>query len=195
MRNVATLASILSAFALGAAARADEPARAKAPGFKAVDMNGEKVSLGDLLGKGPIVVQFWATWCKPCIKELPYLQQMHEEYSPRGLQAVAVTIDSPKSQSQVKKFVATRGYTFRVLLDGDQEIFKKLQGRGSIPYVVVLDGEGTVQYQHTGYRPGDEKKLEQVVVDLLGAEGEPETAPDEAAKDGTAPTGDPEAEG
>jgi peroxiredoxin len=175
---------------------ADEPPRTKAPSFKGTDVNGAKVSLGDLLGKGPVVIDFWATWCKPCVKELPYLQRMHEQYAARGLEVVAVTIDSPKSQSQVKKFVATRGYTFRVLLDGDQAIFKKLQGRGSIPYVVVLDREGTIHYQHTGYRPGDEKKLEDLVVQLLGGEtAEPPSAPANPGEEGTAPAGEFEAEG
>jgi len=148
--------------------RGDDAGRSRAPAFRAVDVDGRKVALDELLGKGPIVVDFWATWCKPCIKELPYLQRIHEQYAERGVQVLAVSIDSPKSQTQAKKFVATRGYSFRVLLDGDQEVFRKLQGKGTIPYVVVLDAEGTFRYQHTGYRPGDEKELERVVAELLG---------------------------
>jgi peroxiredoxin len=168
LRLAASVALGAAALVAVASVRADEPARTKAPSFKAVDVNGAKVSLEDLLGKGPVVVDFWATWCKPCIKELPYVQRLHEKYGPRGAQVLAVTIDSPKSQSQVKKFVGTRGYGFRVLLDPDQEIFRKLQGRGSVPYVVVLDAEGVIRYQHTGYRPGDEVELEKVVAGLLG---------------------------
>lgn len=145
----------------------EEGARAKAPSFRTVDLAGEKVSLGDLLGKGPVVIDFWATWCKPCIKELPYLQRMHEQYGAQGVQVVTVSVDTPKSQSQVKKFITTHAYTFRALLDGDQEVFRKLQGKGSCPYVVVLDAQGFFRYQHTGYRPGDEKELERVVVELL----------------------------
>jgi peroxiredoxin len=176
MIRAATL-TILGALALAGPARADEAARSKAPSFRAADLAGEKVSLEDLLGKGPVVVDFWATWCKPCIKELPYVQRIHEQYGPKGAQVVAVTIDTPKSQSQVKKFIATRGYTFRVLLDGDQEVFRKLQGKGSIPYLVVLDSEGRFRYQHTGYRPGDEKELERIVVELLGGAAAPAEAP------------------
>jgi peroxiredoxin len=175
-------------------ARSDDDARTKAPNFKAVDVNGERVSLTDLLGKGPIVVDFWATWCKPCIKELPYIQRLHEKYGPRGVQVLAVTIDSPKSQSQVKKFVGTREYGFRVLLDGDQEVFKKLQGRGSIPYVVVLDAEGFIRYQHTGYRPGDEVELEKMVAGLLGDDAEalaPAPAAGSGPEAGAAPSDGP----
>ncbi|MFN8177260.1 MAG: TlpA disulfide reductase family protein [bacterium] len=151
---------------------AEGASRAKAPGFHVVDVKGDKVSLDDLLGKGPVVIDFWATWCKPCIKELPYLQRILDQYGKRGVQVCAVTIDSPKSQSQVKKFVDTRNYTFRVLMDGDQEVFHKLQGKGSIPYVVVLDSQGFMRFQHTGYVPGNEKEIERVVVELLGGAGE-----------------------
>jgi peroxiredoxin len=187
MRGIAFWAGVLSASVITASSvHAEDAPRSKAPRFKSVDVNGASVSLDDLLGKGPVVVNFWATWCKPCVKELPYLQRMHEEHGARGVQVVAVTIDSPKTQSQVKKFVATRGYTFRVLLDGDQEVFKKMQGRGSIPYVVVLDNEGMFRYQHTGYRPGDEKKLEAVVLGLLG-----DGAADEAADEADDPESDP----
>jgi peroxiredoxin len=168
-RSVRSLAGFLAlAFALSAAGpvEAGEP-RGKAPNFVAKDMNGEKVELEALLGRGPIIVDFWATWCKPCIKELPYVQRLHDEYSEKGLTVLAVTIDSPKSQARVKPFVKGRKFTFPVVMDGSQEIFRKLQGKGSIPYVVVLDAEGNVRYQHTGYRPGDEKELEKIVLELF----------------------------
>lgn len=143
-------------------------AKTKAPDFRVTDVDGQKVALKDVLGKGPVVVDFWATWCKPCLKELPYVDRIREQYAERGVQVLAVTIDSPKSQNQVKKLVDTHGYGFRVLLDGEQEVFRKLQGKGSVPYLVVLDAEGFIRYQHTGYRPGDENELEAIVKQLLG---------------------------
>ena len=85
----------------------------------------------------------------------------------KGLNVLAVTIDSPKSQSRVKPFIQGRKFTFPVVMDGSQDVFRKLQGKGSIPYVVILDAEGNIRYRHTGYRPGDEKELERVVLELL----------------------------
>ena len=97
------------------------------------------------------------------------IQRLHDQYAEKGLQVLAVTIDSPKSQSRVKPFIKGRRYTFPVLFDGTQDVFAKLQGKGSVPYVVVLDSEGVIRYRHTGYRPGDEKELERVVVELMEA--------------------------
>lgn len=157
----------------------------QAPAFDLAPQNGsQRASLADAAGKVAIV-DFWATWCKPCIKELPFLQRLHEQYAKHGVQVLAVTIDSPKSQSRVKPFVKGHDFTFHVLLDGDQEVFRQLQGEGSVPYVVVLDREGFVRYRHTGYRPGDEEELEKVVREMLGAalDAEPPAEPEGAASE------------
>jgi peroxiredoxin len=175
---------VLAIVAAGGAA-ADEGGF-RAPDFRARNLAGKTVELSELLGRGPIVVDFWATWCKPCIKELPYIQRLHEEYAERGVTVLAVTIDSPKSQSRVRPFVKGRRFTFPVLLDGDQRVFQQLQGKGSVPYVVVIDRDGFVRYRHTGYRPGDEKALERVVQELLEAE----TGEDAPAEEAAAPAAD-----
>jgi peroxiredoxin len=177
IRPLAVLALLLAAAPAGFADAY------RAPNFRTTDVQGRAVKLEDFLGKGPVVVDFWATWCKPCIKELPFVQRLHDEYAKHGVQVLAVTIDSPKSQSRVRPFVKGHGFTFHVLMDGDQEIFRQLQGEGSVPYVVVLDRDGFVRYRHTGYRPGDEEELEKVVREMLGpaldapAEGAEEAAP------------------
>jgi peroxiredoxin len=191
LRSAAAGIALLVLLGPALAASAQE-SRSKVPNFKVESLAGERVSLQDRLGKGPVLIDFWATWCKPCIKELPYVQRLHEEYEEHGLRVLAVTIDTPRSQSQVKKFVKTRQYTFEVLLDGSQDVFRKCQGKGTIPYVVILDSEGFIRYQHTGYRPGDEVELEKIVVELLeeqgvelpGAAGEPEPESEEAALPG-----------
>jgi peroxiredoxin len=179
--------TLLAALVLPGAVLAEET---RVPDFRAVDLNGDEVRLADVLGKGPIVVDFWATWCKPCIKELPYIQRMYDELSGRGLQVFAVSIDSPKSQSRVKPFIAGRKFTFPVLMDPGQDVFAKLQGKGSVPYVVVLDAEGRIRYRHTGYRPGDEKELEEVVLGLLDAALPDAPALDPGEPDAAAPPED-----
>ncbi|MBZ0270352.1 TlpA family protein disulfide reductase [bacterium] len=178
---IALVAPFVTLLVLASGAAADDESYSRAPAFRAVDLDGERFTLDDLLGKGPILVDFWATWCKPCIKELPYVQRIHDDLADAGVQVLAVTVDSPKSQSQVRKFIKSRKFTFRVVMDGEQDVFRKLQGKGTVPYVVVLDAEGNIRYHHTGYRPGDEKELRRVVEELL-AEGEAE-AIDTAARE------------
>ncbi len=178
-RRILTSLAVLAVVAAASGTSNASETRTKAPNFQAVDLAGERFELEDLLGRGPILVDFWATWCKPCIKELPYVQRIQDEYEDRGVTVLAVTIDSPKFQSQVGRFVKSKKYDFRVVLDPEQDVFRKLQGKGTIPYVVVIDRDGYIRYHHTGYRPGDEKELEQVVVDLLAesddaAPGDPE---------------------
>ncbi len=141
----------------------------KAARFQGKDLSGKIVTLESLLAKGPVLVDFWATWCKPCLKELPHLQRIHDKYSKQGLQVLAVTIDAPKTESRVKPFVLGKKYTFTVLLDSSQEVFRALQGKGTIPFVVAIDKDGNIRYRHTGYRPGDENELERVAAELVGA--------------------------
>jgi peroxiredoxin len=170
-RSLVAGCAVLSVSVAAAPSAGAEPTYAKAPNFTSKDMNGKKVVLAELLGRGPILVDFWATWCKPCIKELPYVQRLHEQFAEKGLTVLAVTIDSPKSQSRVKPFIKGRNFTFPVVMDGSQDVFRKMQGKGSIPYVVVLDSDGNIRYRHTGYRPGDEKELEKIVLELFDEAG------------------------
>jgi peroxiredoxin len=168
----AASAVLLAALAVVPNVASAEGSRVKAPSFETTNLDGERIVLDDLVGSGPIVFDFWATWCKPCIKELPYIQRLHEEYADQGVQVFAVSTDSPKSQSKVKPFIRGRKFTFPVLFDADGEVFRKLQGKGAIPYVVVLDADGFIRYQHSGYRPGDEKELERVVLELMAESAE-----------------------
>ncbi len=178
--------AVLLAASSGALAGSLGEGGVKAPNFRAKDMNGQPVVLEDLLGKGPILIDFWATWCKPCLKEMPYIQRMHDDLSDEGLKVLAVTIDSPKTQSRVKPKVKGKKFTFTVVMDPSQDVFRRMQGKGSVPYVVVLDSEGFIRYRHTGYKPGDEKELRKVVMDLLAegkgdADGGGEAEGDDAA--------------
>jgi len=180
---------VAGALAAGAAAAAEEGGGllGKAADFQGKNLEGKTVTLQSLLGKGPIVVDFWATWCKPCIKELPHLQRIYEKYCDKGLSMLAVSTDSPKTESQVKPFVLGKKYTFTVLLDPSQEIFKSLQGKGAMPYTVVIDAEGNIRYRHTGYRPGDENELEKVIVEIMGGTAPAETPAQQGQEESTEP--------
>jgi len=152
----------------------------QAPGFSLKDLDGQRVALDDLLGRGPILIDFWATWCKPCIKELPHLDDLYQKFRERGFQLVAISEDSPRSLSKVKSFVAGNRYEFLVLLDENSTVQRKFNFR-ALPYTVLLDRDGHMVHSRMGYRPGDERVLEEKLLALLEAQEAAEEVPEQPA--------------
>jgi len=138
----------------------------RAPDFTLLDLDGRKVTLSNLYGKGPILISLWALWCRPCLEELPHLDALYEELRDRGVEVLAVSQDSPRSQNRVKAFIKSKKYDFRVLRDPNGELARKLKTR-VIPYTVILDSDGQIVHARTGYRKGQEAELMEILVDLL----------------------------
>jgi peroxiredoxin len=145
--------------------------RLKAADFSLKDLNGEEIQLYDLLGEAPIVINFWATWCKPCMKELPHLNQIFLDYRERGVKVLAISEDSPWSVSKVKSTVAGNRFEFMVLLDTNGKVLRKYGLLGT-PYTFVLNPEGEILYKHFGYRPGDENSLRKEIDKALAPDEE-----------------------
>jgi peroxiredoxin len=139
---------------------------AKAPAFTLADLDGKDVSLSHLLEKGPVIVDFWATWCKPCIQGFPDLQDLLEKYKGRGLSVVAISVDGPKSRAHVAPFIHSRKYGFEVLLDTDGRVAKKYSAM-TIPRTVLISPEGGIAFATVGYRPSNHEQLEQALLPLL----------------------------
>jgi peroxiredoxin len=140
--------------------------KADVPNFVLKDLDGKDVSLADLRAKGPVVIDFWATWCKPCLRELPHVDSLRVKYADQGLEVVAISIDETRSLAKVKSYIKTHDYGFRVLLDPNQRTLRQLQGV-NVPYVVVISKDGQRLYTHSGYREGDEKELARVVDEVM----------------------------
>jgi cytochrome c biogenesis protein CcmG/thiol:disulfide interchange protein DsbE len=158
-------AVVLILLCLGWAAAGEK--LSQAPNFTLPDMNGKKVELKSLLGKGPVFIHFWATWCKPCLEELPYLDKMGQTYKDKGLAMVAISIDDPKTVNKVKSLIKTRRYKFLVLLDTAQEVSNLYHVQDVMPTDILLDAKGMIRHTHTGYKPGDEVTLEKEIAKLL----------------------------
>jgi len=138
----------------------------KAPDFALPNLAGKDVKLTELLAKGPVVIDFWATWCKPCIKGFPALQQIYDKYREKGVTVVAISVDSPKSQSRVSPFIKSQKYTFEVLLDAEGKVAKKYSAV-AIPRTVLVSAQGEIVYTSVGYRPTNEAQLEEALQALL----------------------------
>jgi peroxiredoxin len=174
-RTKRLLAAVLLGLLLVATAATVSPAgEVKAPDFTLANLDGKNVALSDLLAKGPVIVDFWATWCKPCIKGFPGLQELLDKYKERGLTVVAISVDGPKSRSRVKPFIHSKKYGFEVLLDTQGRVAKSYNAV-TIPRTVLIDTDGKIAHATVGYRPSNHEQIEKTLLPLLPepeAEGE-----------------------
>ncbi len=112
---------------------------------------------------GPIFLSFWATWCKPCIKELIAIDENYADWQDElGVKVYAVSIDDAKSMSRVAPFVNGRAWEFDVLLDPNSD-FKRAMNVINVPHAFILDKNGKVVWQHNSYAPGDEDEVYEVL--------------------------------
>lgn len=141
------------------------------PAVKIKDLNGNLVDASTLSNDGkPMIISFWATWCKPCIRELSAINDMYIDWQEEtGVKLVAVSIDDTRLSSKVKPFVTSQGWTYEVYLDENSELRRYLNVN-NIPHTFLLDGEGKVVWQHNGYFPGDEDHLYELVEKLANGE-------------------------
>jgi len=136
----------------------------KMPEFSLPDLSGKTVKLSSLLATGPVLIDFWASWCQPCLKSLSHYEAIHQKYP--NLHVIAINTDTPKSLSRGKAEIKSKGYTFNVLLDSNRDIQKKLN-IDSIPHSFLVNQQGEIVFDHTGYTPGDEVQIEKAVRELL----------------------------
>ncbi len=139
----------------------------KLPSIEVTKLDGEKVDISTLVGNGKIVViNFWATWCVPCKKELTNINEMYEEWQKKyGVEIIAVSIDDSKNTQKVKTTVDGAGWTYTVLLDPNQDLKRALNFQAP-PYSLVIDKDGNIVDTHAGYVDGDEFLLEEKLKEL-----------------------------
>jgi len=162
---VAVLLAVSSTAAAGAQNAID---------FTLRDIDGTPHKLSDYLGERVVLINFWATWCQPCTRELQHLQKFHEEYSDEGLLMLAISVDGPGTQSQIIPFLNRHGYTFPVLLDTESKVLALYDPQVILPYTILIDRDGIISYVQKGYSPGDEYVLQDSIIVALGASEVPE---------------------
>ena len=144
------------------------PVWAQLPAVTLKNVNGSEVRTDTLSNGGkPFIIDFFATWCKPCNRELDAISEVYEEWQEEtGVKIIAVSIDQAQNINKVKPLVNNHDWEYEVLLDPNSDFLRALGGQ-MIPYTLIVNGKGEIVYKHSGYTDGAETELIEKVRELI----------------------------
>jgi cytochrome c biogenesis protein CcmG, thiol:disulfide interchange protein DsbE len=135
-------------------------AQGKLPSVTVQTMDGRKVNTSAWANAGkPMIVNFWATWCAPCKRELNTIAELYPKWQQEtGVKIMAVSVDDARSVARVAPYVNSQEWEYEVYLDTNGDL-KRALNVNNVPHTFLLNGKGEVVYQHNNYAPGDEVEL------------------------------------
>jgi thiol-disulfide isomerase/thioredoxin len=148
-------------------ASADSLKIAESMNFNVTDVNGDETTFKTFLGKGPLLVNFWALWCEPCKQEMKAFIALSEKLKSKGVSMVSINTDKVKSIAKVRAWVKSQGITQPMLVDPDGTIASNQFSMESLPYSLLLRPDGTVYKKHIGFTAGDETAIEKELDELV----------------------------
>jgi cytochrome c biogenesis protein CcmG/thiol:disulfide interchange protein DsbE len=134
------------------------------PSTEVKTLTGDKVNTSTFSNGGkPMIIDFWATWCKPCIEELTAIHEVYAQWQKEtGVKVIAVSVDDARTLSRVAPFVNGKGWTYEFYNDPNGD-FKRALNVNMPPHTFVVNGKGEIVYQHVGFAEGNEEELYEVV--------------------------------
>ena len=140
----------------------------KIPAVQINDVNGNVINTAEYSNGGsPMIINFWATWCSPCKRELNAIHRIYPTWKEEtGVKLIAVSVDDERTSNRVKQYVEASQWEFEVWLD-PTGIFKNAMNVNNVPHTVLIDGNGKIVYVHSNYVAGDEDKLYEEILKLV----------------------------
>ena len=141
------------------------------PSTNLKDLEGNTVNSSDFNNDGkPMIINFWATWCSPCKRELNNIADVYDDWvEETGVKLIAISIDDSRNTGKVAPYVNGKGWEYEVYIDSNQD-FKRALNVNNVPHTFVVDGNGKIVWQHNSYSEGDEDVLYDVVKKLVAGE-------------------------
>ena len=137
------------------------------PNINLKDVNGVTKNLSKFSNNGnPIIISFWATWCKPCKAELNTIAEEYDDWTDEtGVKLIAVSIDDARSSTRVEPYINAQSWEYLVLLDPNGDL-KRAMNVNNVPHTFLVDGNGKIVWDHNNYSPGDEEELYEELVKI-----------------------------
>ncbi|WP_394993108.1 TlpA family protein disulfide reductase [Emticicia sp.] len=134
------------------------------PDVQIKNLKEQTISSKQLIGTNqPIIISFWATWCKPCLQEINAISDNLEDWQKEtGVKFIAISVDDSRSKARVLTFVNTKKWKFDVYTDENAD-FQRALNVLNVPHTFILDANGKIIYQHTSYALGDEEEYIDIV--------------------------------
>ena len=131
-------------------------------------LDGKTINTSSFDNNGdPIVISFWALWCKNCIKELEAISEIYEDWQDEtNVKLIAISIDDSRNTSKLKPFVNTKGWEYEIYHDPNSD-FKRALGINQIPHTFLLNGKNEIISEHVGYTDGQEEELYDKIIKLI----------------------------
>ncbi len=146
---------------------------AQLPSVKLKDISGKTIDTALLDNDGkPFVISFFASWCKPCNRELKAIHEVYPDWQDEtGVKLYAISIDQGQNINKVKPMVDSEGWEYEVLLDPNSD-FRRALGIQMIPHVLIVDGKGKIADSRSGYTEGAEGHIIEKVREIIAASEE-----------------------
>ena len=138
---------------------------AQVPNVQLKNINGKTIQTASIANNGgkPVIISFWATWCKPCLRELKAIHEVYADWQDEtGVKMYIVSIDQAQDANKVKPLVDGFGWEYEVLLDPNGD-FKRAMNVQNVPHVFVINGKGKIVYNHAGYVDGGEEDIREAL--------------------------------